>query len=51
MPSIPRRAEFLVVTYHQPLIGILNRKNLDAINNVRIQRLMAKLLGYRYKVK
>jgi hypothetical protein len=43
--------DFTVVTDHQPLLGILNRKNLDAINNVRIQRLMAKLLGYSFQVE
>ena len=43
--------DFMVVTDHQPLLGILNRKNLDAINNVRIQRLMAKLLGYSFQVE
>ena len=43
--------EFLIITDHQPLLGILNRKNLDAINNVRIQRLMAKLLGYSFTVE
>ena len=31
---------------HQPLLGVL-----DAINNVRIQRLMSKLLGYSFKVE
>ena len=41
----------MIVTDLQPLLGILNRKNLDAINNVRIQRLMAKLLGYSFKVE
>ena len=41
------KMNFTVITDHQPLLGILNRKNLDAINNVRIQSLMAKLLGYR----
>ena len=45
------RTDFTVVTDHQPLLGILNRKNLDAINNVHIQRLMAKLLGYSFKVE
>jgi hypothetical protein len=44
-------AEFLVVTDNQPLLGILNRKNLDAVNITRIQRLLAKLLGYTFKVK
>jgi hypothetical protein len=43
--------EFTVVTDHQPLLGILNRKNLNAINNVCIQRLMAKLLGYSFRVE
>ena len=43
-------ADFMVVTDHQPLLGIFNRKNLDAINNTHIQRLMAKLLGYCFKV-
>jgi hypothetical protein len=32
-------------------LGILNRKNLDAVNNTRIQHLLAKLLGYTFKVK
>ena len=40
-----------MITNHQPLLGIINRKNLDAINNVRIQRLMAKLLGYSFRVE
>ena len=44
-------ADFTIVTDHQPLLGVLNRKNLDAINNVRIQRLMSKLLGYSFKVE
>ena len=43
--------DFTIVTDHQPLLGVLNRKNLDAINNVRIQRLMSKLLGYSFKVE
>lgn len=42
--------DFKVITDHQPLLGILNRKNLDAINNICIQRLMAKLLGYSFQV-
>ena len=43
--------EFTVIKDHQPLLGILNRNNLNAINNVRIQRLMAKLLGYSFRVE
>ena len=42
---------FTIVTDNQPLLGILNRKNLDAINNIRIQRLMSKLLGYSFRVE
>ena len=44
-------ADFKVIMDHQPLVGILNRKNLDAINNTRIQRLMGKLLGYSFQVE
>ena len=44
-------ADFNIVTDHQPLLGVLNRKNLDAINNVRIQQLMSKHLGYSFKVE
>ena len=41
---------FKVVTDHQPLIGICNGKNLDAVNNVRIQRMLSKTLGYEFRV-
>ena len=44
-------SNFKVITDHQPLIGIMNGKNLDAINNARIQRMMSKLLGYSFKVE
>ena len=43
--------DFTIITDHQPLLGILKRKNLDAINNIRIQRLMSKLLGYSFRVE
>ena len=29
----------------------MNGRNLDAIQNMRIHRLMSKLLGYRFKVR
>ena len=32
------------------LIGICNGKNLDAVNNVRIQRMLSKTLGYEFRV-
>ena len=41
---------FDIVTNHQPLIGICNGKNLDAVNNVRIQRILSKTLGYGFCV-
>ena len=44
-------ADFTIITDHQPLLGVPNWKNLEAINNVRIQRLMSKLLGYSFKVE
>ena len=44
-------SNFKVITDHQPLIGIMNGKNLDAINNARIQHMMSKLLGYSFKVE
>ena len=43
--------DFTILTDHQPLLGILNRKNLDAINNIRIQRPTSKLLGYSFQVE
>ena len=43
--------DFTVYTDHKPLLGIMNGRNLDAINNTRIQRLLATLLGYCYKVE
>ena len=44
-------ADFEVITDHQPLLGIMNGRNLDAIQNARIHRLMSKLLGYRFNVR
>ena len=35
--------DFEVITDHQSLIGIMNGRNLDAIQNMRIHRLMSKL--------
>ena len=43
--------KFKVVTDHKPLLGIMNGKNLDAMNNVQIQRLMSKLLGFEFTVE
>ena len=43
--------KFTVITDHQPLlVGVMNGKNLDAITNMRIHRIMNKLIGYQFKV-
>ena len=43
--------EFLVLTDHKPLLGILNGRDLDSIQNQRLQRISARLLGYNFKVR
>ena len=43
-------AQFEVITDHQPLVAIMNGRNLDAMQNARIHRLVSKLLGYTFKV-
>ena len=42
---------FEILTDHKPLLGIFNGKNIDAINNTRIQRMISKLLGFTFDVK
>merc|ERR1712020_471300 len=42
---------FLVVTDHKPLLGILNGRDLDSIQNTRLQRITTKLLGYNFRVR
>ena len=42
---------FTVKTDHKPLLGVINGKDLDAINNARLQRILSKLLGYTYVVE
>ena len=39
--------DFTVITDHQPIVGVLNGKNMDPINNVQFRRIVAKLLGYQ----
>ena len=39
---------FTAIIDHQPLVSILNGQNLDAISNQRIQRIVAKLVGYDF---
>ena len=42
---------FLVITDHHPLIPILNNHRLDEIENPRLQRMKAKLMGYNFTTK
>ena len=44
-------SNFKVIIDHQPLLGILNGKNMEAVNNTGIQRLMAKLLGFNFTIE
>ena len=39
---------FHVITDHHPLIPILNNHRLDEIENPRLQRMKAKLMGYNF---
>ncbi|QQP58215.1 Uncharacterized protein FKW44_003459 [Caligus rogercresseyi] len=41
-------SEFTLVTDHQPLLTILNKKTLDSIENTRIQRLKSHLTPYNF---
>ena len=43
--------DFVVKTDHKPLLGVINGKDLDAVNNTRLQRILSKLLGFQYKVE
>ena len=43
--------DFVVRTDHKPLLGVINGKDLDAVNNARLQRILSKLLGFQYKVE
>lgn len=42
---------FFVITDHNPLVAICNSHRLDEIENPRLQRIRAKLLGYNFTVK
>ena len=39
---------FHVITDHHPLVPILNNHRLDEIENPRLQRMKAKLMGYNF---
>ena len=42
----PLGAPFVAMTDHQPLVAIVSRCNHDAHANPRIQRILAKLIGF-----
>ena len=42
---------FVVKTDHKPLLGVINGKDIDADNNLRLQRILSKLLGFQFKVE
>jgi len=42
---------FKVKTDHKPLLGVINGKDLDAVNNLRLQRILSKLLGFQFTVE
>ena len=42
---------FEIHTDHKPLLGVVNGKNIDAINNTRLQRMLSKLIGYTFTLK
>ena len=42
---------FKVKTDHKPLLGVINGRDLDAVNNLRLQRILSKLLGFQFTVE
>ena len=42
--------KLLVCTDHKPLLGILNDKEIEKIDNPRLIRLKEKTLGWRFKI-
>ena len=41
--------QFDVITDHNPLISIINHHRLDEIENLRLQRLCAKIMAFNFK--
>ena len=42
--------KLLVCTDHKPLLGVLNDRSLESIDNPRLLRLKEKTLGWRFKL-
>ena len=49
VPKLPYRYE--IYGQNRPQAGVINGKNVDAINNPRLQRILSKLLGYTFTVE
>ena len=43
-------SQFTSVYNHIPLVSIINGKNQDLHTNLRIQRILAKLIGYNFRL-
>ena len=43
--------DLIVATDHKPLLGILNDKELDSIDNGRLVKLKQKTLTYRFNIQ
>merc|ERR1712016_23565 len=41
---------FLLAVDHKPLLGILNNKNLEEVENPRLQRLKEKTLRFNFSI-
>ena len=41
---------FTVITENKPLLGIFN-KNLDDLDNPRLQRMREKIMGYNFQIE
>ena len=40
----------IVGTDHKPLLGVLNNRSLESIDNPRLVRLKEKTLGWRFRI-
>ena len=47
---VARCKDLLIATDHKPLLGILNDKELDSIDNSRLVKLKQKMLAYKFSI-
>ena len=45
--TTPTESDLLIATDHKPLLGILNDKEIDSIDNSRLVKLKQKTLAYK----